>query len=150
MPDLFIDEIERLVKLVDQHNIGEITLRNELRKVIIRKASSGSSAAAVVSSVPSPASSSASPQNKDQTRFLVDDLKKDEVFISSPLVGVYHHAEPPVGPGVRVEKGQVVGNIESMKLMNDVVADRDGIVKEVLVEAGVPVEYGQPLFLLEI
>ena len=54
--------------------------------------------------------------------------------------------EPFVRVGETVKKGQVIGIIEAMKLMNEVTSDRDGTVKEIFVENGQVVEYGQPLF----
>ena len=62
------------------------------------------------------------------------------------MVGLFHHAPTPIRYGVLLTRGQVVGAIESMKLMNDVQADQVGRVVDVLVEDGAPVEYGQPLF----
>ena len=74
--------------------------------------------------------------------------------ISSPLVGVFYTAPsedsaPFVQVGDRVKKGQVVGIIEAMKLMNEVTSDCDGIVREVCAENAEAVEYGQPLFRIE-
>lgn len=74
--------------------------------------------------------------------------------ITSPLVGIFYaapaeDADPFVKPGDRVKKGQVVGIVEAMKLMNEITSDCDGIVRESCVENGAAVEYGQPLFLIE-
>lgn len=74
--------------------------------------------------------------------------------ISSPLVGVFYTApaegaEPFVKVGDSVKKGQVVGIIEAMKLMNEITSDCDGIVREVCAENAEAVEYGQPLFRIE-
>ena len=74
--------------------------------------------------------------------------------IASPLVGVFYtapaeDAEPFVKPGDRVKKGQVVGIVEAMKLMNEITSDYDGVIREVCAENAEAVEYGQPLFLVE-
>ena len=74
--------------------------------------------------------------------------------IASPLVGVFYtapaeDAEAFVKPGDRVKKGQVVGIVEAMKLMNEITSDYDGVIREVCVENAEAVEYGQPLFLVE-
>ncbi len=74
--------------------------------------------------------------------------------IASPLVGVFYtapaeDAEPFVKPGDRVKKGQVVGIVEAMKLMNEITSDYDGVIRKVCVENAEAVEYGQPLFLVE-
>ena len=65
------------------------------------------------------------------------------------MVGIFHSAGNSMTEGVAVKAGQSVGAIESMKLMNDVISECDGVIAEVLVEDGLPVEYGQPLFRLE-
>lgn len=74
--------------------------------------------------------------------------------IKSPLVGVFYEApaedaEPFVSVGDRVKKGQVLGIIEAMKLMNEIESECDGTVKEISVKNGDAVEYGQTLFVLE-
>ena len=72
---------------------------------------------------------------------------QDGTIIRSPLVGIYHGAD--ILAGDQVEEGQVLGAIEAMKLMNDIVAVCSGVVTEVLVKDQELVEYGQPLFVIE-
>ena len=74
--------------------------------------------------------------------------------LTSPMVGTFYRApspgaDPVVKVGDTVKKGQVVCIIEAMKLLNEVEADMDGTVKEVCVENGQPVEFGQSLFIIE-
>lgn len=74
--------------------------------------------------------------------------------LTSPMVGTFYRApspgaDPLVKVGDTVKKGQVVCIIEAMKLLNEVEADMDGTVKEVCVENGQPVEFGQSLFIIE-
>ena len=74
--------------------------------------------------------------------------------VKSPLVGTFYAAAAPdkppfVTPGKAVKKGDVLFIVESMKLMNEVLCERDGIVKEILVENGEALEYGQPVLILE-
>lgn len=69
-----------------------------------------------------------------------------ELFIRSPSPD----APPFVEIGTRVEKGQVLCIIEAMKIMNEIESDVSGVVKKILVENGQPVEYGEPLFLIEV
>lgn len=73
--------------------------------------------------------------------------------IKAPLVGTFYTAagpddEPFVKIGQSIHAGDVIGIIEAMKLMNEVTADCDGVVKEVAAENGAMVEYGQPLVIL--
>lgn len=74
--------------------------------------------------------------------------------ITSPMVGTFYRAPSPgaapfIEVGDHVKKGQVIGIIEAMKLLNEVEADKDGVVKAFAAENGQPVEYGQPLVILE-
>lgn len=74
--------------------------------------------------------------------------------LTSPMVGTFYRAPSPgadpfVKIGDTVKKGQVVCIIEAMKLLNEVEADMDGTIKEVCVENGQPVEFGQSLFIIE-
>ena len=74
--------------------------------------------------------------------------------LTSPMVGTFYRAPSPgadpfVKVGDTVKKGQVVCIIEAMKLLNEVEADMDGTVKEICVENGQPVEFGQSLFIIE-
>ena len=71
----------------------------------------------------------------------------------SPLVGTFYaapaeDAEPFVAVGDTVKKGQTLAIVEAMKLMNEIESEYDGVIEEVLVENGRPVEYNQPLFRL--
>jgi acetyl-CoA carboxylase biotin carboxyl carrier protein len=73
--------------------------------------------------------------------------------IKSPMVGTFYRqsapeAKPFVEIGQTVKAGETVCIIEAMKLLNEIESDRDGVIKEVLVENGQPVEFGQPLFIL--
>ena len=74
--------------------------------------------------------------------------------IKSPMVGIFYaapspEAEPFVKVGSKVKKGDTLFIIESMKLMNEVPSDVDGIVTQILVDNAQPVEYGQPILVIE-
>ncbi len=84
----------------------------------------------------------------------VDAARKLAKTITSPLVGIFYaapseDAEPFVKVGDFVKKGQTVGIVEAMKLMNEITSDCDGVVREVCVVNAEAVEYGQPLFCIE-
>lgn len=73
--------------------------------------------------------------------------------VKSPMVGSFYRASSPGAPafvevGQTVKEGQAICIIEAMKLLNEIEADKSGIIKAILVENGEPVEYGQPLFLI--
>ncbi len=74
--------------------------------------------------------------------------------VPSPMVGTFYRAPSPgaapfVKVGDTVKKGQVLCIIEAMKLLNEVEAETDGVIREICIENGQPVEFGQPLFILE-
>lgn len=77
-----------------------------------------------------------------------------ENVVNSPLVGIFYGAaspddEPFVKVGDTVKKGQVLGIVEAMKLMNEIESDFDGVVKQILIDNEQMVEFGQPMFVIE-
>ena len=145
-------EIEELIKLVEESNISELEICQGKSKVRIAKAhpNTGSGSASVGTSSkganPTPAAeptASATPQE------LAPNLKE----ITSPMVGTFYRApaadaDPFTDVGQHVVVGQTVCIVEAMKLMNEIGADFNGTVRDVLVENGEPVEFGQTLMLL--
>ncbi|MGA1863482.1 MAG: acetyl-CoA carboxylase biotin carboxyl carrier protein [bacterium] len=82
------------------------------------------------------------------------ELAEGKSIIRSPLVGTFYRASSPnaspfVNEGESIKAGQILCIIEAMKLMNEVEADRDGRIISILVENAHPVEYGEPLFIIE-
>lgn len=69
-------------------------------------------------------------------------------LVKSPMVGIFYGIEGIV-PGKWVEKGQLLGNIEAMKLMNEIKSEQEGVLEEIFVKDGQAVEYGQPMFLIK-
>ena len=81
-------------------------------------------------------------------------IRDSENIIKSPMVGtIYLQPEPESDPfikiGDKVNKGQTLLIVEAMKTMNDIVADKDGVIKEILVGNEQPVQYDDPLIILE-
>ncbi|MEX0912327.1 MAG: acetyl-CoA carboxylase biotin carboxyl carrier protein, partial [Gemmatimonadota bacterium] len=80
--------------------------------------------------------------------------KSNLIDVPSPMVGTFYRAPAPEAPayvdlGSRVAKGQTLCILEAMKLMNELQAEVQGVVREILVDNGDPVEYGQVLFRIE-
>lgn len=145
-------EIEELIKLVEESQINELEICEGRRKIRIAKGLPPAGTASVTpANPPSAAIPTSAPQAEPTaSEKLASNLKQ----IVSPMVGTFYRAPAPdadpfVDVGQQVVVGQTVCIVEAMKLMNEIGADASGTVREVLVENGQPVEFGQPLFLVE-
>ena len=142
------DDIERMVKLMEEHGLEELELEQEGRRVRLRKPSRApvQDAGEHVPVAPVPAPSPVTPSGA------VDD--EGLVVVKSPIVGTFFSApdpdaEPFVAVGASVRRGQVLCIIEAMKLMNEIDAEVGGEIVSILVENGQPVQYGEPLFAIK-
>ena len=142
-------EIRRLAELLREYGLSEIEVEREGVRIRLRRevAPLMAAPAGPVGAVPVPVGSlvAAAAPGADEAHLLT---------IEAPMVGTFYRAPAPdaqpfVREGDRVKKGQVVCIIEAMKLMNEIESKVAGRVAKVLVENSQPVEYGQPLFLLE-
>lgn len=144
-----IETLERVVGLLSEYPVSEITLEQNGERVCVRRGvpfpAPAPALVEVLASAPAYVNVPA-PGNAEASLLL--DL--DPILLTAPMVGLFHHLPAPLRYGAAVGAGQVVGHIESMKLMNDVPAEQAGQVVEVLVEDGSAVEYGQPLFRLTV
>ena len=145
-----VKEMKELIAAVSSANVDEFEYNNEEFSIrIAKKKAKIATVDASVAGVPVQSAAIMPEQNEEQPEEI---LYGDE--IKAPLVGTFYvapseGAEPFVSVGDKVKKGQVIGIVEAMKLMNDVVAACSGTVAEVLVKDGDLVEYGQPLFVIE-
>jgi acetyl-CoA carboxylase biotin carboxyl carrier protein len=147
-------EIEELIRLVEESKITELEVSQGRTRIRISK--NGVAVPATHVSAPAaPAVPAASKEVEESEEAptegkLASNLKQ----IKSPMVGTVYRApapgsEPFVDVGQPVAVGQTVCIVEAMKLMNEIGSDFSGVVRRILVENGQPVEYGQPLFLIE-
>jgi len=137
--------IEEMLQLMESRGLVELEMEHQGMRIRLKKASSGPAPQVVeyVAGVPHPAAPS-KPAAEETHR----------IVIKSPMVGTFYRAPAPDAPpfveiGQDLEPGQVVCIIEAMKLMNEIKAEVAGRVAEILVENGAPVEFGQPLFVVE-
>jgi acetyl-CoA carboxylase biotin carboxyl carrier protein len=143
------DLVRRLAGLLDETGLGEIEYAHkDFRIRVARPVASASYAVAAPAPAAAPAPSSAS--TPDAAPAAVETGET----VPSPIVGTAYIAPSPdaapyAAVGSTVQKGQTVMLIEAMKVMNPITAPRAGVVKQVMVENGQPVEYGQPLLILE-
>jgi len=146
-------ELEQLIGMVKNSQVGELTLRQGEARLTLRKAPNPQGmSVALVPSYNSTHLELVGDEDEDDGIVEAPNLKlvetEEEIPITSPLVGIFHHVKPVVGLGAKVKAGQKIGLIEAMKLVNDVTAPADGTISDVLIEDGLPVEYGQTLFVL--
>ncbi len=143
------DLIRQLATLLDETNLTEIEVEQDSLR--IRVARQMSVQAPV--SMQAPALTAAAPASAAETASAVDPANRPGV-VPSPMVGTaYHSPEPGARPfvdvGQTVRAGQTVMIVEAMKTMNQIAAPKAGTVKEILVEDGQPVEFGEPLLIIE-
>ncbi|MDP4109201.1 MAG: acetyl-CoA carboxylase biotin carboxyl carrier protein [Bacillota bacterium] len=137
-----IKRIKALIQLVDESGLSVLDVSEGETKIRIEKAYCQQPVQAAVPSY--------APQIQNVSR---DKSGSGYKEIKSPVVGVFYSApsedaEPYVGVGDKVKKGDVLCIIEAMKLMNEILAEEDGEITEICAENGQVVEYGQTIFRL--
>lgn len=142
-----LDEIKKLIEVLKETDITELQIEREGSKLKIKREKFLSTFEAVPSVKKHEAAIS------KETKIEVTEESK-MATVTSPIVGIFHRAPAPEAPpfvevGSSVKKGQVLCIVEAMKLMNEIESDTDGVISKILVENGQPVEYGEPLFLIE-
>ena len=147
-------KLKKLIDLVEESGIAEIEVTEGEEKVRITRTTAAATpiyaapAPAAAAPVAAPAApAAAAPAAAPASRDLSNAQK-------SPMVGTFYRAPGPnaaafVEVGKQVKAGDTLCIIEAMKLMNEIEAEKSGVVKEILVENGTPVEYGEPLFIIE-
>jgi acetyl-CoA carboxylase biotin carboxyl carrier protein len=144
-------KLKKLIDLVEESGIAELEVTEGEEKVRIVKSGRAVSDTAVMLAAPAPVAVAAPAAAAAPAPAAPAQPEGQEV--KSPMVGTFYRsaspgAKPFVEVGDTVKKGQTICIIEAMKLMNEIEADHDGVVKAVLVENGQPVEYGEPLLII--
>lgn len=160
-----LNEIKELIKLVDQSSVSELDIESEGTRLSIRKpgkteivqlqpsyAPVANQAPQVINAQPAVAAAETSTPQADAAGKTADHANLHKIV--SPMVGTFYRASSPDAPpfvsvGDRVDQKSTVCIIEAMKLMNELEAEVNGEIVEVLVENGQLIEYGQPLFLVK-
>jgi acetyl-CoA carboxylase biotin carboxyl carrier protein len=154
-----MDDVKRLVQLVEKTDVTHLSWARGTERVVIRRGAVGAPAAVVAAPVihaapvaapvaaPTPAAvpaAAAAPKAEAKS-------DKPGVLVSSPFVGTFYRAPSPDSPpfvdvGAKVKKGQTLCIVEAMKLMNEIESEVDGTVAEIFVQNATPVEFGEQLF----
>ncbi len=151
-----IDEVLKLIETLRDTDIQEVEVVEGDRKIRIVRMTPGVTAAPVPAPAADPHAQAAAPlaEHVQQDDGQADSLDHTYVEVTSPMVGTFYRspepdAEPFVQEQDRISSGQQLCIIEAMKLMNPIQSELNGRVMAILVEDAQPVEYGQPLFLIE-
>jgi len=145
--DIDDDLIRKLADIMDETGLTEIEIGSEGLNVRVAR---GGQAVSYAAPAPAP-SATAAPAAAPSAEISHADHPG---VVTSPMVGVAYMAAEPgaapfVGVGDTVTEGQVVLLIEAMKVFNQIKAPRGGTVKNILIESGAPVEFGEPLLIIE-
>ena len=155
-----IRKIKRLIELLDESGVHEIEISEGEESVRITRNAPASAQPQPAYAPPAPAPAPAQPAAGGDPAAAPGSAEGQEESdepegdpIRSPMVGTFYRAPSPtakpfVEQGQRVKAGDTLCIIEAMKMLNQIEADRDGVITAVLVENGQPVEYDQPLFLI--
>jgi acetyl-CoA carboxylase biotin carboxyl carrier protein len=154
-----IKQIQELVKLINKTNIGEITIEEEGVKITVKQKKDPvqniiAGSAAPANYAPAPAAQAAPAAAPPAAKAAAEPKADNLVTIKSPMIGTFYRQAGPGKPifasvGDEVTPGKVVCIIEAMKLFNEIESEVKGKIVKVLVEDASPVEYDQPLFLVE-
>ena len=145
-----LKELKDLIALMNENQLSELEIEREGMKVRLRKGNGGEEGV-VIERVPV-SRSSAAPTGPVPLPDLP--AKPAGTEIKSPMVGTFYRAPAPEAPpfveaGQEIQVGQVLCILEAMKLMNEIKAEIKGRIVKIMVENGQPVEFGQPLFIVE-
>ena len=166
-----LKEIQDILKLVNRTDLTEVEIEKDGFKIKIRRKSPENNVIyttqappvpvapvqAPPAHAPVPTAPAPAPQSSEQAKDSSGAASSSEntYTFRSPMIGTFYRAGSPESPpfakvGDQISKGQVLGIIEAMKLFNEIESEVDGKVVKILVENAQPVEYDQPLFLIEL
>ena len=154
-----IRKVKKLIEMLEESQLNEIEIKEGEESVKLVKAITVPVQEQIVTSniaatAPQPVAMNEVTSVDSDTKESTDPETISGKTIDSPMVGTFYAAPNPgakdfVSVGDKISEGDVLCIIEAMKMMNEVKADSSGIIKQVLIENAEPVEFGQPLFVIE-
>ncbi|MEO4047760.1 acetyl-CoA carboxylase biotin carboxyl carrier protein [Pseudomonas sp. CAU 1711] len=147
-----IRKVKKLIELLEESGIDELEIREGEESVRISRHSAKAMAAPVYATAPAPAAAPvAAPAPTAEAAPAA--AKLNGHVVRSPMVGTFYRAASPTSanfaePGQTVKKGDILCIVEAMKMMNHIEAEASGVIEQILVDNGQPVEYDQPLFTI--
>lgn len=151
-----IRKVKKLIELLEESGIDEIEIKEGEESVRISRRREAAAPTVVYAGAPMPAAAPATPPSA--VAAAPEGVKREEVphghTVTAPVVGTFYRAPSPgakafVEIGQQVKTGDTLCIIEAMKMLNQIEADKAGKIAAILVENGQPVEYGQPLFVIQ-
>lgn len=152
-----IRKIKKLIELLQDSDVAEIEIKENEESVRIARGNAGAPsmvyAPPAVAPVAAPMPAAAAPAALSPAPAEVSDLPPGSV-VESPMVGTFYRSSSPdakafIEEGQSVSKGDTLCIIEAMKIMNQIEAEVSGTVRAILIEDGQPVEFGEPLVVIE-
>ena len=149
-----IRKVKKLIELLEESGISELEISEGEESVRISRYPRGAVQASMPMPMPAPAGYGVAPGPGPATAAGEHKPRKDEYTVTSPMVGTYYSAPSPgaksfVEIGSEIKVGQILCIIEAMKMLNQIESDKAGRVTAILAKNGEPVEFGQPLFVIE-
>lgn len=154
-----LKQIHELIKIVNKSNIGEISIEDKDGKVTIKQKEEpavtvAAPAPQIYTTAAAPAAAPAAPPAAGPAKPAETPKADNLITIKSPMIGTFYRRPSPDKPiladvGTEITPGKVVCIIEAMKLFNEIESEIKGTIVKVLVEDASPVEYDQPLFLVQ-
>ncbi|MGD8484253.1 MAG: acetyl-CoA carboxylase biotin carboxyl carrier protein [Thioalkalispiraceae bacterium] len=150
-----IRKVKKLIELLEESGVAEIEIHEGEESVRISRNSQSVAAPVMAAPAPAPvAAPAAAPAPAAAEAPAGGEEVHEGHVVKSPMVGTFYRAPSPgakafVEVGQSVNVGDTLCIIEAMKLLNQIEADKAGVIKAVLVENGQPVEYDQPIFVIE-
>jgi acetyl-CoA carboxylase biotin carboxyl carrier protein len=150
-------KLKKLIDLVEESGIAEIELTEGEKKVRISRQPNNTQQPMQYMQMPqmqAPMNQPASHIPTSATETIAPIPLQQGHQVTSPMVGTFYRASSPdagsfVEVGSSVKKGDTLCIIEAMKILNEIESDADGVIKNILIENGQPVEFGEPLFIIE-
>ncbi len=135
--ELKLEILKEIIQIMKDEDVSEVCIQQNDLKIKVKRFQIATQGAAIMATQQEVAHS--------------EDISDGLVIIPAPMVGTFYRAPSPdakpyVNVGDEIEAGEVICIIEAMKLMNEITADVNGQIVEILVEDGQPVEYDQPMF----
>lgn len=153
-----IRKVKKLIEMLEESSLAEIEIREGEESIRISRSSSAGQPVVTTNtaspSAPAPAPTATSGSSVGGPTTAPHSPVPAGQVITSPMVGTFYRSPAPgaaafVDVGSEVKVGDILCIVEAMKMMNQIESDKSGVVKAVLKESGQPVEFGEPLFVLE-